>query len=106
MKGLKELKQLDRDRLTALMQQELPAIRKELGLTPEALAERSGIPAARLEAAESGGESLLWNEFLTLLFLFWRNDRSRSLVERRNLFPAKLREVLSINRNQHKPTPL
>lgn len=40
----------------------------------------------------------MWNEFMPVLFILWRNDQGRTLIEERNLFPEENKEVLSIKK--------
>ena len=97
------LKTLDRDALVIRMAEELPSIRRELHVTEEALAEKTGVGEARIRAAEKGDRSFKWSEYLSILFVIWNNDIGKGLLDDKGLFPAELKKALSVNRNAHAP---
>ena len=98
---IEKLKALNRTELLMNMAAELPAIRDELGLSVEVIADRTGIDKNKLIDVEAGKKNLNWSEYLSILFLFWSNDSSRRLIEEKGLFPETLKEILSVNRNIH-----
>ncbi|MBR1865844.1 MAG: helix-turn-helix transcriptional regulator [Lachnospiraceae bacterium] len=53
---------------------ELLEIRECLKLSVEQIADKVGIDRNKLLAVEAGKMDLKWSEYLSLLFLFWRND--------------------------------
>lgn len=57
----------------------------------------SGISEKKLLAVEAGEENFSWTEFLSLLFLFRSDERTRSLVEEKELLPRELQEPLSFD---------
>ena len=100
---LEELKQLDREALVEKMGTLLPNIRKQLNVTQEALAEKTGVDAAKIKAAESGEQALKWSEYMSILFVIWNNDVGKGILDENDLFPAELKKALSVNRNAHAP---
>ena len=104
-RGLKGLEELDRGKLIESMQSELPEM-GVLDLTDERLSDMSGIGMDRLRAAKRGSLGLKWSEYLTLLFIFWKNDRSRHLIEEKGLFPKELKEAMATNRYAHAPSDM
>ena len=101
--ALDRLKRLDRDALMGHMAAELPEIRKQLKITQEELAEKTGVDAAKIKAAENGKRSLKWSEFMSILFVIWNNDIGRGILDSKGLFPDELKKVMSVNRNAHAP---
>ena len=85
------------------MAAELPQIRESLNLTVDALAEKTGVEAAKIKAAESGKRSFKWSEFMSILFVIWNNDIGKGMLDSKGLFPDALKKALSVNRNAHAP---
>jgi len=100
---LEGLKKLDREALMNRMAAELPEIRESLNVTIDALAEKTGIDAAKLKASENGKRALKWSEYLSLVFVIWNNNIGRGLLDSKGLFPDELKNALSVNRNAHAP---
>ena len=100
---LDELKLLDREALMERMAAELPAIREKLKVSQEALAEKTGVDAAKIKAAENGKRPFKWSEFMSILFVIWSNDIGKGMLDTKGLFPDALKKALSVNRNAHAP---
>ena len=101
--ALDGLKILDREALLQSMAAELPEIRKQLSVTQEALAEKTGVDVAKIKGAESGKRKLKWSEFMSILFVIWNNNIGRGILDSKGLFPEELKKALSVNRNAHAP---
>ena len=101
--ALDGLKLLDREALMERMAGELPDIRKRLNVTQEALAEKTGVDAAKIKACENGKRALKRSEYMSILFVIWNNDIGRGLLDSKGLFPEALKKALSVNRNAHAP---
>ena len=101
--ALDGLRSLDRESLIEKMAEELPDIRRQLKITQEALAEKTGVDAAKIKAAESGKRALKWSEFMSILFVIWNNDIGKGILDSKGLFPEELKAALSVNRNAHAP---
>lgn len=97
------LKMLDRDALMGRMAAELPEIRGSLGVSVDELAEKTGMDQGWLKQIEAGERSMKWSEFMSILFVLWRDDRGRGLVESKGLFPDALKTAMSVNRSAHAP---
>lgn len=101
--ALDRLKRLDRNALMEHMAAELPGIRKQLKITQEDLAEKTGVDAVKIKAVENGKRSLKWSEFMSILFVIWNNDIGKGILDSKELFPDTLKKVMSVNRNAHAP---
>ena len=101
--ALDGLRSLDREELIEKMAKELPDIRRQLNVTQEALAEKTGVDVAKIKAAENGKRSLKWSEFMSILFVICNNDIGKGILDSKGLFPEELKKALSVNRNAHAP---
>ena len=101
--ALDGLKQLDRATLIERMGAELPNIRKQLKVSQDDLAEKTGVDAAKIKSAETGKRALKWSEFMSILFVIWNNNIGRGILDSKGLFPDELKKALSVNRNAHAP---
>ena len=102
--GFDEMEKIDREKLIDDMQQSLSLIMDKAGWSKDALSKFSGISADKIHMPKNRAKAarrLKWSEYLTLLFIFWKNARVRNIVEEKGLFPKELRSVLSVNRNAH-----
>jgi len=100
---LERLSELDREALMERMAQELPEILGSLGISRDILADKTGVDVSKIKAAEAGRRIFKWSEFMSILFVIWNNDIGRGMLEKKGLFPAVLKEAMSINRNAHAP---
>ena len=96
-------KNLDRDALVRQMAEALPQIRRRFDISQEELAEKTGVDAAKIKAAEKGRRDLKWSEFMSILFVIWNNDIGKGMLDEEGLFPEELKRALSVNRNAHAP---
>ena len=101
--ALDGLKTLDRDALVRQMAEALPQIRRRFDISQEELAEKTGVDAAKIKAAEKGRRDLKWSEFMSILFVIWNNDIGKGVLDDKGLFPEELKKALSVNRNAHAP---
>lgn len=101
--ALEGFRQLDRDALMGQMAEALPQIRRQLDISQEALAEKTGVDAAKIRAAENGKRNLKWSEYMSILFVIWNNDIGKGILDENGLFPDALKKALSVNRNAHAP---
>ena len=101
--ALDGLRSIDREALMEKMAEELPDIRAQLDVTQDALAEKTGVGAQKIKAAESGRRAFKWSEFMSILFVIWNNDIGRGILDSKGLFPDELKAALTVNRNAHAP---
>lgn len=79
------------------MAAELSTLQGVVGIGNSEVSGMSGISEKKLLAVEAGEENFSWTEFLSLLFLFRSDERTRSLVEEKELLPRELQEPLSFD---------
>ena len=94
------ISKLDKEKLTEKFTAELPDILEKLDLSVDKLSRISGLDTDKLLEVYNGSRVIMWNEFMSVLFILWRNDQGRRLIEEKNLFPDELKEM-SINKNEH-----
>ena len=98
---MEELKKLDRDTLISNMIKELPDIRAGLSLSEYDIADKIGMDEQKYRDLEQGNRKMQWSDYMSLLFLFWNNTESRSIIEKKGLFPEKLKSAMTVNRKEH-----
>ena len=98
---MEELKKLDRDTLISNMIKELPDIRAGLSLSEYDIADKIGMDEQKYRDLEQGNRKMQWSDYMSLLFLFWNNAESRSIIEEKGLFPEKLKSAMTVNRKEH-----
>lgn len=96
-----ELNNIDRDTLIEKMTAEIRTLGEMFGLSDVDIAEKSGMDERQLSAVIKGETKMKWSEYLALLFLFWRNEKSRKVIEEKGLFPVELKRAMSVNRTLH-----
>lgn len=84
--------------------QALPEIRERFHLSCDDLERATNIGAKRIAAFEEGRQVPKWSEYLSLVFVLWANERCRSVLDEKGLFPMELKRAFSVNRNAHEPT--
>ena len=100
---MEAFRRLNRTELVGKMAEELPQIRKILGISDGGVAAKIGMDPKKYKAVEKGLRDLQWPEYMSLVFLFWSNEEGREALEEKGLFPEALKNALSINRNAHAP---
>ena len=92
---------LDRTGLMRRMTDELPEISEKMGTTAGAIANRAGIDEGRFKLFRIGKRNIDWSEYMSLLFVIWRDMRSHDIIEEQVFFHDVLKKAMSINRNMH-----
>ena len=100
---MEDFRQVDREALEARMAAELQEIRRTIGVSAGTVASKIGMGQKRYAGVENGRLPLRWCEYMSLVFLFWNNEISRTILEEKGLFPDAVKKTLSINRNAHAP---
>ena len=95
------LETIDKDELIRILIEALPEIKEQLGLEYADLERATNIGAKRISAFEEGRQRPRWSEYLSLVFVLWRDEKGRGMVEEKGLFPEELKLAFSVNRNAH-----
>ena len=97
-----ENKTLNKENLLKIMTDNLPALRAKLGLSQDEVSNIIGISRQTYCAIETQKRKMSWNNFISLLFLFWYNEKTKVLVSAIDVFPEELQTALSCG-NQGNP---
>lgn len=89
-----ENKTLDKERLLEIMTDNLPALRAKIGLSQDEVSNIIGISRQTYCAIETHKRKMSWNTFMSLLFLFWYNEKTKVLVSAIDVFPEELQATL------------
>ena len=75
-----EQNNIDRSELIKNMTDNLPMLRKRVGLTQEELAQKIGVSRGTIAAIENKRREMTWNTFLSLMLLFIKNENTNKLL--------------------------
>lgn len=89
-----ENKTLNKERLLEIMTDNLPALRAKIGLSQDEVSNIIGISRQTYCAIETHKRKMSWNTFMSLLFLFWYNEKTKLLVSAIDVFPEELQAAL------------
>ena len=89
-----ENKTLNKERLLEIMTDNLPALRAKIGLSQDEVSNIIGISRQTYRAIETHERKMAWNTFMSLLFLFWYNEKTKVLVNAIGVFPEELQATL------------
>jgi hypothetical protein len=89
-------------RLTVALAEVFPEIKEKLSISDDTISEITGIEPEKISGISSRRYIPSWQEYLTLVFLFISNEKSRSFVEEKGLFPKQLKEAMAVNRKEHR----
>ena len=85
----------ERKHLAMLMAEKLPVLRKETGLSQQALAALAGISRSTITKIEGKSQTMTWNTYLSLLFIFSKNEQTKDLIKFFGIYPDEVDEYLS-----------
>ena len=97
-----ENKTLNKENLLKIMTDNLPALRAKLGLSQDEVSNIIGISRQTYCAIETQKRKMSWSNFISLLFLFWYNEKTQVLVSAIDVFPEELQATLRCG-NQEDP---
>ena len=80
--------------LTANMVENLPTLRKKLGVSQEELAGMIGVSRSTIAAIENKKRPLSWNMFLSLLLIFTKNDETDKLLSVLEIYTDELNSFI------------
>ena len=82
------------EKLIDNMTDNLPVLRKKLKLSQEALANIIGISRYTIMLMETKKRRMTWNTFLSLVFLFDKNEESSPLLKVLGIYTEELDEFI------------
>ena len=72
------------------MTENLPTLRKRLGISQEELSEKVGVSRSTIAGIENKKRSMSWNMFLSLLLIFIKNEDTDSLLNVMGIYTDEL----------------
>ena len=82
--------------LTVEMTKDLAPLRLLLGLDHKEMGSILGVTEGKYKSMENGTHEISWNQYLTLLFMFYYNGKTKNIVEPLGLFPSALQDRIRI----------
>lgn len=79
---------IDTKWLTIEMAKDLASLRLLLGLNHKEMGSILGVTEGKYKNLENGTHEISWNQYLTLLFMFYYNGKTKDIVEPLGLLPA------------------
>ena len=80
---------------------QLPELLEKMDISSDRLSNMADIDREKLLDVTKGSRLLKWNEYLAILFILWRDDTGKKLIEEKTLFPEELKKAMTINRKAH-----
>ena len=72
------------------MTENLPTLRKRLGISQEELSEKVGVRRSTIAGIENKKRSMSWNMFLSLLLIFIKNEDTDRLLNVMGIYTDEL----------------
>lgn len=85
---------LNKEKLIEIMTDNLPALRAKIGLSQDEISNLVGILRQTYCAIETRKRKMAWSTFMSLLFIFWYNDKTNLFVKAIEVFPKELQVIL------------
>lgn len=85
---------VNKEKLLEIMTENLPALRAKIGLSQDEVSNIIGISRQTYCAIETHKRKTAWNTYMSLLFLFWYNAKTKVLVNAIGVFPEELQAAL------------
>lgn len=92
-----DMLKIDKEKLIAILTEELPVLRAKLGLSQEELSEIIGISRQTYSGIETKRRPMTWNTFLSLVFVYSQNEKTVDMLKNCGAFPETLRQTLNVN---------
>ena len=89
---------LDISWLTDEMVKDLVPLRLLIGVSQDEMSKMLGVSENELQSIEAGKQSISWDQYLTMLFIFHYNGRTGGIVDNLGLYPKALQESIKIGR--------
>ena len=93
-----------RNALINNMAENLPVLRKKLGMTQNELAGMVGVSRSTLASIEGKKRNMTWNMFLSLLLVFTKNKETDKLLSAMEIYTDEFNEFIKsiAKRNEEK----
>lgn len=82
---------------TELMAENLPMLRMKLGINQDELAELIGSSRQMLSLIERGVRPMMWDTFMSMIYVFRINSSTSKLLEFLGLYTEELEDFLNIS---------
>lgn len=79
------------------MSDNLPTLRKKIGMTQEGLAEKIGVSRSTIATIEQKKKTMTWNMFLSLVLIFTKNSETDKLLNVMGIYTDELNEFIKNN---------
>ena len=99
-----DMLKIDKEKLIAILTEELPVLRVKLGLSQEELREIIGISRQTYSGIETKRSAMTWNTFLALMFVYSQNEKTVDMLKNCGAFPETLRQTLNVNNRKDAKT--
>ena len=86
---------LNREKYTVAMAENLQLLRAKLGLTQQEVCQLVGVSRQSIVQAERN-HKLAWNTYLALVFLFSKNEQTRSLMAFFDIYPQEFDRIFEL----------
>lgn len=83
-----------KNELIANMTDNLPTLRKKMGITQEGLAEKIGVSRSTIATIERKKKTMTWNMFLSLVLIFTKNGETDKLLSVMGIYTDELNEFI------------
>lgn len=83
-----------RNALINNMAENLPVLRKKLGMTQDELAGMVGVSRSTLASIEGKKRNMTWNMFLSLLLVFTKNKETDKLLSAMEIYTDEFNEFI------------
>lgn len=95
MSSALDMLNIDRKKYTTTMAENLATLRTKLGVTQDELASLIGVTRQTVSAIENRSRELTWTNFLSLLFLFTQNEKTKDLLPVLGIYTEELAQFFS-----------
>lgn len=82
--------------------EDLPALRKFLGVSQAELAEIIGMSKSTISNIENGRQKMTWNVFVALMAVLTSNSKTNSIIEKMEIYDSEIHDYLSGNISEAK----
>ena len=83
-----------KNELIANMTDNLPTLRKKMGITQEGLAEKIGVSRSTIATIERKKKTMTWNMFLSLVLIFTKNLETDKLLNVMGIYTDELNKFI------------